>query len=419
MSYNYLNSNFTKALGMSNKNIFLRRLKAIMYYVDSIILFFIKKPVYRQEKKKKVLVIYNLVFGDGVIWRCSAIHLRKIYPKSNYEITLICQKGIDKLYEKDDTYDKIIPIDFNKATVNLKERIKNFKTIRNKYYDIVLDPVGIFEMTTNILYMKAAMGKEKIGLRDINVELHCSMKKINKIYNKIIQITEPNLSLIEYYNSFINGLTDKKVNIIPSLEKLKTTPTKLKLPKEYFIVFPCASTSLKRWPIDRYVEIAHKIYEKTKFKLVLVGTDADKEAIDEFKSKLDIPYEDFVCKTSLNDYIDVIKNAKLVVTNDTSAYHIAVIEEVPVAIISGAYTYERYVLYHFKGSDKYRKPCIVAKNKKCKNCNNRCKFLQKNDKIWPCLNEITVDYAWQKIEHLIEENYGGTNEHRKITRNNS
>ena len=88
-----------------------------------------------------------------------------------------------------------------------------------------------------------------------------------------------------------------------------------------------------------------------------------------------------------------------------------------MAIISGAYTYERYVLYDFKGNDKYRKPCIIVKNKKCKNCNNRCKYLKSSDKIWPCLNEISVSDAWEEIEDLINENYGGNNGHRKITRN--
>ena len=262
MNNSYIYNFFKKAINIFQKNLFFRSLKGIMYYVDNIILLFIKIPIYKNNSKKKVLIVYNLAFGDGVIWRCSAVHLRKIYPKNDYEITLICQKGINKLYEKDDTYDKIIPIDFNKSTVNILERIKNFKIIRKVNYDIVLDPVGIFEMTTNILYMNAAVGKEKIGLRDINVDLHCNIKKIDKIYNKIIEIKEPNLSLIEYYNTFINGLTNKKINITAGFEKLKTEDTKLKLPKEYFIVFPCASVNLKKWQIDRYAEIAHKVYKK-------------------------------------------------------------------------------------------------------------------------------------------------------------
>ena len=116
--------------------------------------------------------------------------------------------------------------------------------------------------------------------------------------------------------------------------------------------------------------------------------------------KLPIPNRDIA---DLNDYIDIIKKAKLVITNDTSAYHIAVIEEVNCALIAGAYTYDRYALYDFPNKEKYRRPCVIVKNKKCKNCNNRCPYLSKNDTTWPCLNEITVNYAYKMIEELIDE----------------
>lgn len=415
----YISNIFRKMIALFQKNLFLRNAKGIIYYVDSILLLFIKKESYKKQKKKQILLIYNLAFGDGVIWRCSAMNLRKVYPKDKYEITLICQKGINKLYEKDDTYDKIIPIDFNKATINIKERISNFKILRSNYYDIVLDPVGISEWTTNVLYTHAALANEKIGLIDNTIEFHCSRKKINKIYNKIIEINKPNISLIDYYNTFISNLSTNKLNIKPRLEKLKTTKTKLEMPKDYFIVFPCASIDLKKWPIERYAKLAEKIYNKTKYKLVLVGTEVDKPSIEEFKEKISIPYLDLVCKTTLNDYIDIISNAKMIITNDTSAYHIAVVEETPVALIVGMYTYDRYALYQFEGCEKYKRPYIVASvDRKCKNCNNRCKYLKKTDKIWPCLEEIDVDYAWQIVEKLIIDNYGGKDGHRKTKTNN-
>ena len=402
MNNGYISSFFKKAVTFFQKNLFFRNIKGILYYVDMLMIAFIKKPKQETRKKKKILLIYNMAFGDGVIFRCSAINLRKVYPKKDYEITLLCQKGINKLYENDDIYDEIIPIDFNKSTVNLKERFKNFKIIRKNYYDIVIDPVGIFEWTTNILYTRVAVGSEKIGLRDINVDLYCRKNKINKIYNKIIEIEKPNLSLIDYYNCFINGLSNKKLNIKPKLEKLVIEKPKIKLPNKYFIIFPCASVDLKKWPIERYAEIAKRIYHKTKYKLVLVGSEVDVKAIEEFKSYLTIPYIDMVCKTDLNDYMYAISNAKLLITNDTSAYHIAVVQEVPVAIISGAYTYERYVLYEFEDCEKYRRPCTIVKNKKCKNCSNRCPYLKSEDKIWPCLDEISIDYAWDKIVKLID-----------------
>lgn len=409
MSKNYISKSFRKFVGLFQKNLLLRKFKAIMYYVDNILLLFIRKPKYQKGDRKKILLIYNLAFGDGVIFRCSIKNIRKIYPKKDYEITLLCQKGIDLLYKKDNLYDEIIPIDYNKSTISVKERFHNFKILRMKSYDIVLDPVGIFEWTTNIFYTKAAIGKQKIGLRDIHIKQYCNECKIKKIYDQIVEIEKPNLSLIEYYNCFIKGLSTKNLHIQSELVKLNIDKPKIKFPKNYFIIFPSASVKLKRWPIERYAKLAERIQQKTGFELVLVGTTADQEAIDELKKKLTIPFVDLVNKTNLNDYICAINNAKLLVTNDTSAYHIGVVQEVPTAIITGAYTLERYVLYDFEGKEKYRRPCTIVMNKECKNCNNRCPYLG-DQTVWPCLEQITIQYAWKKLETYIDENVlGGKN----------
>lgn len=401
---NYLSSFFKKICGLFQKNLFLRKMKKIMLYIDKVILLFISKPKYKETKKKNVLIIYNLAFGDGVIFRCSALHLRKIYPKNKYNITLICQKGIDKLYEHDNFYDNIIAIDYNKSTINLKERIKNFKLLRKVYYDILIDPVGISEWTTNVFYSKAAVAKEKIGYIDTTIDFYCSRKTINKIYTNIIELDVPKLSLIEYYSYFLEKLSSTPLKINVGFEKLHTTPNKINLPEKYFIVFPSASMKLKRWHIGRYAELAEKIYNKTKLELVLVGTKADEEYINEFISKINIPYINLLNKTSLNDYIDIIKKASFLVTNDTSAYHIAVIEEVPVAIITGGYTYYRYVEYKFPRCNEFRKPCIIVNEMDCFNCGNRCKYLEAKDTNWPCLEKISVEYAWKKISKYIDEN---------------
>ncbi|MBE6161610.1 MAG: glycosyltransferase family 9 protein [Firmicutes bacterium] len=401
MNNSYMNKKFVNFSGVFQKNMLLRNIKGIMYFVDGLMSLFIKKAKYKKDNKKKVLIVYNIALGDGVIFRCTALHLRELYPKDKYELTLICQKGLNKIYENDNVFDDIITIDYNKSVVNLKERFKNFKVLRNKYYDIVIDPVGISEWTTNIFYTRMALGKEKIGLMDTNLEIHCSKRKINKIYTKIVELKEKNLSLIEYYAKFFSKLENKKIDV--GLEKLNIVPNKLDLPKKYYIIFPAASMKLKRWNIDKYVELSKKIYQKTKMKMVLLGTNSDKETMDIFKQKLDVPYIDLFNKTSLNDYFDVIANASLVVTNDTSAYHIAVVSEAPVALISGVYTYHRYMLYNFKRMNEFRKPLLIADKRKCMDCYNRCPYLKKDNENWPCLESITVDYAWKEIEKLINK----------------
>ena len=118
---------------------------------------------------------------------------------------------------------------------------------------------------------------------------------------------------------------------------------------------------------------------------------------------IDVPYYDIVGKTNLLDFIEVIKRSKFVITNDTSTYHIAVTNQIPVAIITGGYTYDRYVTYNFEGSKNYRRPYIIVKRMKCFNCDNNCKKLRRNSNTWPCLDAITVDDAWKIIKEMINK----------------
>ena len=206
---------------------------------DTVLLSRIKKPE-KKNGKKQVLIIYNLALGDGVIFRCSTLNLRTIFPKKDYEITIICQKGLNKIYDNDEVFDRVIPIDYNKSTVSLSERKKSFKVVRDRYYDIIIDPVGISEYTTNIFFTRAAVGDKKIGLIDLNINNYCNTKFINKIYDEIIYLKKKNLSLIEYYSYFFNQINNKFPKDV-GLERLKLEPNKLKLPKKYLVVFPSAS----------------------------------------------------------------------------------------------------------------------------------------------------------------------------------
>ena len=394
----YLGGFFIKVYSLIQKNSMLRKLKSVMYYFDRLLKIFIKKPKYYNEKKKKVLIIYNLAFGDGIVFLNAISKLRDIYPKTNYKITIAVQNGLEKIYDSTKIFDRIIGLNFNKSTVNIIERIKTIKILNDTFYDIILDPVGANECLTNVLMARNASGRKKIGCVFDEYSKHCSRHILNKTYSKIISISEK--TLIEQYYSFFYD--DYIVNYCT----LPRKKTRINLPKNYFMVFPSASMELKKWPIQRYAEIVKRAYKKTNFPLILCGTRVDKDDCNKLVNLLndEVPYIDLIEKTNLLEFIDIIANARFVITNDTSTYHISVINQTPVTIVAGAYTYDRYVSYDFSSNKKYKKPYIAVKKKSCMNCYNRCLNIKKNDKIWPCLDEISVDDAWTIVEKMINEN---------------
>lgn len=400
---NYISNFSLKLYNICQKYPVCRKFKITLYFIDSILLLFIKKPKKIERKKKKVLIIYNYAFGDGIIFLCSFKHIRKIYPKKDYDISLICQKGLHSIYEEVGIFDRVVQYNLTKSTFSPIERFRLFKLLRQEYYDIILDPIGVNECTTNVFMSRALCAKEKITIIDNSFQNKLCPKWLYKnVYTKILEVNIENISLIEYYSEFIKGLGVKDFKV--KLEHFNNRKLDIKLPKEYFIVFPSASTQLKRWPIDRYAKIVKRVYKKTKLPILFCGTKSDIESIKKLKELIkEIPQYDIVDKTSLLDFIEVIKRAKFVITNDTSTYHIAVTNEVPVAIIAGGYTYNRYVLYNFNGSENFKRPYVIVNKTDCFNCDNKCNKLKTGKGIWPCLNAITEEYAWKIIEEMIDK----------------
>ena len=395
-------SNFSlKLYNLCQRHPVFRKLKVVMYFIDSFLLIFIPKPKRVKNKKKQVFIMYNYAFGDGIIMLCTYRYIRKIYPKDKYEITLICQKGLQSIYENEGVFDKVLAYDLTKSTFDLVTRFKLYKLLRKKYYDIVIDSIGCAECTTNVFMSRVLKADEKITLLDKKYgEITCPKWLYNKVYTKIFEV-DKKLPLIEYYAEMFRNLGEENFEV--KLEKTKTKNLKIKTPKDYFIVFPSASTKMKIWPLERYAEIIKKTYEKTNIPLLFCGTEKDSEYILKLKEMIDVPSYEIIGKTSLLGFIEVIKKAKFVITNDTSTYHIAVTNEIPVTIITGGYTYDRYVKYDFKNKDKYRKPYFAVHKMKCFDCDNKCSKLKSTDKIWPCLDKVTVEYAWKIIQKMIDE----------------
>lgn len=381
----------------------LRYAKALFFFIDRILLWFIKKPRKTSSGKKQVLIVYNMALGDSIIFMCAAHEIRRVYPESEYEITIMVQQGIQALFENEKIFDSVIKIDFTKAAVSIKDRYLMLKKIRNKYYDVVLDPVGVSECTMNLFVSRAAVSKHKIGITDTTIVPNfCPKWMMNRVYDRIIQVKQPNTSLISFYEYFVRELLqdDFKIGFI----KTQKVEVSVDLPAKYVIIFPNASGPLKKWPIERYAEIAKRQFKKTKFPIVLCGTDADHETTNMLKKSIesDVEVIDIVGQTTLLEFIEVVRNAELIITNDTSTYHIGVVNEVPTAIITGGYTYARYVDYTFKRQNEFSSPTIIVHQMPCFNCNNKCDIITKDDKIWPCLDRIDILYAWKLIEQLIE-----------------
>jgi ADP-heptose:LPS heptosyltransferase len=79
----------------------------------------------------------------------------------------------------------------------------------------------------------------------------------------------------------------------------------------------------RRWPIDRFAQLARTLTDEAGAAIVLTGSAAERPLTAELRSRLDRPALDLTGKTDLGALGAVIAQLDLVVTNDTGVSHVA------------------------------------------------------------------------------------------------
>jgi len=122
---------------------------------------------------------------------------------------------------------------------------------------------------------------------------------------------------------------------------------------KYAVIVPGAAQPNKRWPIERFAELAGKISERFGLSIVATGSQGEREYIEAIQTGGKARIINLAGKTTVRELIPLIKKASLVVSNDTGPGHIAAALGVPIVMIFGPTNPARVCPYK-------RPECIVA-----------------------------------------------------------
>ena len=147
----------------------------------------------------------------------------------------------------------------------------------------------------------------------------------------------------------------------------------------------------KKWPKEKYKQLAATIMEKSESVLVLLGSKAElsdcgyiEDSLGDYKERI----INLCGETSLSELRAVYPHLDLVVANDSSAIHYAAAFEVPTVAIFGATVPEM-------GFGPLSPDCSVVEtqNLECRPCSDH------GPKVCPlghfrCMNSISVEKVW-------------------------
>jgi ADP-heptose:LPS heptosyltransferase len=323
------------ALGRRNKVIMYQTkfiFKPFLILIDIIgYVFFFWLKFRRVPEPKKILCIRIDHIGDVLLTTPAFRALRKKYPKARIDV--LVRSFSKEILDGNKNINKILTFDFpwlglHGKKASWKETISFIKHLRKEKYDIAVDfhadPRNI------LLAAKAARYRVGYGIRGFGFLL-------NKVvpYKTARHQIQHNLDIVRALGANASQEMDF---IIPASAKNKAKSLLKPAGNAKLVgITPATGRKPKYWLNERWAEVADKLIEKYRVKVVLTGGKGDAKDIEEIISNM-VHKENIINlsgKTSLKELGAVIRQCKLFLSPDTGPAHIARALNVPLLELFG------------------------------------------------------------------------------------
>lgn len=355
-------------------------------------------------QKKKILVIRLDAIGDFILWLDAAKGLRSLYPAENYELTLLGNDIWTSLAIDIPHFDRIWSLNRKKYLLNPGYCINLLAKVRKEGFDLAISPAYSREFKFCDLIVKVSGAPERIGSRSDDERIKKWQKRIgDRFYTRLIPALEKPLMELERNAEFLRalGADDFRANL-PELPFLHSVPEGFTA-KDYFVIFPGASSAMKQWPPSYFMELALKIHGKTGWTGITCGGTKEKSLGGAVAKWSDHHSENWAGRTSLRELCSIITGARLVISNDTSAVHIAAAVGTPVVCILGGGHFGRFLPYRLESDTDRPLPVTVFTMMDCYGCSwAQCTFSSLNNTA-RCISSVTVQKVWEALSDTLDK----------------
>lgn len=209
---------------------------------------------------------------------------------------------------------------------------------------------------------------------------------------------EYNFDLLEFLGA---GYPEKIETYFPLKEKdwvsLRLLLSNLGLNRErpYAVINPSASCPSKIWPATRFAALADRLQEECGMQIVLIGSHTDRRFALRTREAMRYPVADLSGKLSLGQLGWLLKEARLLISNDSGPVHVARALKTPVISIFGR---------NLSGLSPRRwgplgeEGRVIHKEVSCAVClAHRCQI------NFLCLDVVSVEDVFQEASQFLQE----------------
>ncbi|HTG13982.1 MAG TPA: lipopolysaccharide heptosyltransferase II [Blastocatellia bacterium] len=281
--------------------------------------------------------------GDAVMALPALRELRRIYGKSR--ITLAARPWVAGLFENEGLADNLVPVRdasgfFNRA----RHFISDAHRLRRERFDYAVLLPNSFG---SALAARAGGAKKIAGYASDGRRLLLDhVISFDPDYKKLHQVRYY-LNIAAQIESKLTG--ESRVDFErcePRLHVSEEQKDRARFMLERFgastganailAINPGATNSTaKRWPAERFAEIADRLSQRDGFETVIVGAESDTEVAERVAGLMRTSAVVLAGKTSIAELKAVLSCARLVISNDTGAAHVSAALGVSTVVVFG------------------------------------------------------------------------------------
>jgi heptosyltransferase-2 len=335
-------------------------------------------------KFHKILIIRLSSIGDIVLATPLVRVLRKKFQDS--QIDFIVKKEFSELLRYNPHITNLIELDTSKG---FKELLRLKHQILKEKYDLIIDIHNNFRS----VFLRTFSGAKVVKINKRVFKRFLLIKfKIN-LYKNAIPVAE---RYIETVTRFSIKNDNQGLDIFVPAEIINVAKNKINFSSEnfYIAIAPSAKHETKRWPAERFAQLADKLIEKFNAKIILLGGIEDREICARVKSTMHGEPINLCGETTLLESAGVLSLCKLLVTNDSGLMHIGSAVKTKVVAIFGS-TVKEFGFFPYG-----TKSIVVEKPISCRPCSHigRSKCPKGH---FNCMLSIQVDDVFKACEKII------------------
>lgn len=370
-----------------------------------------KLHMWRYRSRDVIMLRLDLI-GDCTMFTGAAKAIRALYQDRN--MTVVCLSISRPVFERLGIFDTIISVDFKPHEIDYEKLIPLIERLRTGSYDLLLQP-QVSKLPLADILAAAIKCNKRIAIETKPGNSSAAwVKMVNFLYDRFIPYPRGIVSEFDYYGAFVRGLGNASYKTTrPSL----TFGEQHFIEGDYYVLYPAGSLSQKFWPLDRFAHIANHIYEKTGLVGVILGAAHEQWVSDQLKESLNrltaMSVIDLTGRTSIFDVIDIIGNAKFVVSNDTSGVHIACATNTPSIANAGGWHFKRFLPYHIEDiRPGDHLPLVAYTEMPCYHCdwqwsivgerNPECLRRLQCGEPSECIDKVTYEQMRELVDQVIE-----------------